>query len=49
MVNKMNLVQKRFDLEDKLIRYIDKLIDKNMEESSLSNDKLELVIKYLKS
>ena len=45
----MEVAQKRLDLEDKLIQYIDKLIGKTMEGSALSSDKLELIIQYLKS
>ena len=50
MVNKMEIAQRKLNLEDKLILYIDnKLIDKNMEDTVLATDKLELIIRYLKS
>ncbi len=48
MVSGMDVTTGRLNLEDKLIKYIDKLIDKNMEESALTTDELELIIKYLK-
>ena len=49
MVDKMTVLSNKLQLEDKLIQYINKVIDKNMEESSLSNVELELIIQYLKS
>ena len=51
MVNekRIKLGNNKLELENKLIQYLDNLIDKNMEETSLSADKLELIIEYLKS
>lgn len=40
---------KKLGLEVKLIEYMDKMIDRNMDEVSLGSDKLDLIIKYLKS
>ena len=45
----MEVGQKKLDLEDKLIQYINKMIDKTMEETALSSSSLELIIQYLKS
>lgn len=44
----MEILKKKLNLEEKLIQYIEKLIDKNMKQSSLPSDKLELIIRYFR-